>query len=78
MEKGSVLFFNGYLLYRSLPNVTANQWWRTLVMHYMSAESILTWGGMRDYRDIVLVAGLDPHASKGLTRYYRPYLRLPR
>jgi phytanoyl-CoA hydroxylase len=78
IEKGSVLFFNGYLLHRSLPNRTTNQWRRTLVMHYMSAESILTWGGMKDYRDVVLVAGQDPYAHKGITHYYRPYLRLPR
>lgn len=77
IEKGSVLFFNGYLLHRSLPNVTTDQWRRTLVMHYMSAASTLTWGGMQDYRDIVMVAGQDPHSSKGITRYHRPYLRLP-
>ena len=78
IEKGSVLFFNGYLLHRSLPNVTADQWRRTLVMHYMSAESVLTWSGMQDYRDVVLVAGKGPYAHKGITRHYRPYLRRPR
>ncbi len=78
IEKGSVLFFNGYLLHRSLPNVTADQWRRTLVMHYMSAKSVLTWSGMQDYRDVVLVAGKGPYAHKGITRHYRPYLRRPR
>ena len=53
-------------------------WRRTLVMHYMSAKSVLTWSGMQDYRDVVLVAGKDPYAHKGITRHYRPYLRRPR
>jgi len=71
MPAGSVLFFNGYLLHRSLPNVAKRGFRRSLVNHYMSAESLLPWSynvdlATRDYRDIVMVAGSDPYAYKGL------------
>ena len=73
VRKGSVVFFNGYLLHRSLPNYAASGFRRSLVNHYMSAESLLPWQGFQpgqsiataDYRDIVVVAGRDPHAWKG-------------
>jgi len=73
VKAGSIVFFNGYLLHRSLPNRAASGFRRSLVNHYMSAESLLPWGlspgqsdlGLADYRDIVLVAGEDPYAYKG-------------
>ena len=72
-KAGSVVFFNGYLLHRSLPNYAESGFRRSLVNHYMSAESLLPWQmptegqsmGTADFRDIVLVAGQDPYAYKG-------------
>ena len=76
VRAGSVVFFNGYLLHRSLPNYSQSGFRRALVNHYMSAESLLPWGGFdpgtpfgtADMRDIVLVAGEDPYAYKGVER----------
>ncbi|MFL5801740.1 MAG: phytanoyl-CoA dioxygenase family protein [Roseiflexaceae bacterium] len=73
VKKGSIVFFNGYLLHRSLPNYAPSGFRRSLVNHYMSAESLLPWQKFEpgqsiataDYRDIVLVAGRDPYAWKG-------------
>jgi len=72
---GSVIVFDGYLLHRSLPNTSRRGMRRALVNHYMSAESLLPWrqppAGTHiakwDYRDVVLVAGADPYAYKGIT-----------
>ena len=73
VKKGSVVFFNGYTLHRSLPNRAKSGYRRALVNHYMSAESFLPWQhtentsmAMQDYRDIVMVAGEDPYAWKGI------------
>jgi phytanoyl-CoA hydroxylase len=74
VKKGSIVFFNGYLLHRSLPNYATSGFRRSLVNHYMSAESFLPWfetsyPGMTrtaDYRDIVMVAGQDPYSWKGI------------
>lgn len=84
VKKGSIVFFNGYLLHRSLPNYAQHGFRRSLVNHYMSAESLLPWfwdgytGSIAtaDYRDIVMVAGRDPYAWKGTeeraTAHVRP------
>jgi phytanoyl-CoA hydroxylase len=73
---GSVVFFNGYLLHRSLPNTTKSGYRRALVNHYMSAESLLAWNYAReDFRDVVLVAGRDPYAYKGIERLAAPQVR---
>jgi phytanoyl-CoA hydroxylase len=80
---GSVLVFNGYLLHRSLPNTGRHGYRRALVNHYMSARSLLPWAppmagehmGQADFRDIVLVAGRDPYAYKGLADIRRPRIR---
>lgn len=56
---------------------------RALANHYMSAQSLLPWfapeGGAQvgklDYRDIVLVAGRDPYAYKGITDIAKPHVR---
>lgn len=83
VKAGSVVFFNGYLLHRSLPNRSASGYRRAVANHYMSAESLLPWfwpdqdTGMaiHDFRDIVMVAGTDPYAYKGLEDRSRPHIR---
>jgi len=72
---GAIIVIDGYLLHRSLPNVGDTGLRRSMVNHYMSAESLLPWqkppAGTHlakwDYRDIVMVAGTDPYAWKGIT-----------
>jgi len=66
LPAGSAVAFNGYLLHRSLQNTAPTGYRRALVNHYMSAESLLPWMNEPDWRDIVLVAGEDPYAYKGL------------
>ncbi|MGG5812135.1 phytanoyl-CoA dioxygenase family protein [Falsiroseomonas sp. CW058] len=81
VRAGGVVFFHGHLLHRSLPNVTRAGFRRALVTHYMSAESLLPWdmGGRipatKDMRDILMVAGEDPHAHKGVADIARPFVR---
>jgi ectoine hydroxylase-related dioxygenase (phytanoyl-CoA dioxygenase family) len=79
---GSAIIFNGYLLHRSLPNSGRHGLRRSLVHHYMSAESPLCWqvpNGITpatwDYRDIIRIAGEDPYAYKDITDTARPYVR---
>lgn len=80
---GTALVFNGYLLHRSLPNTGRTGMRRTLVNHYMSAESLLPWTppaedewmGKADLRDVLLVAGEDPYAFKGTVDHHRPEVR---
>jgi ectoine hydroxylase-related dioxygenase (phytanoyl-CoA dioxygenase family) len=79
---GSVVMFNGYLLHRSLPNRARAGYRRALVNHYMSAESLLPWYvqpdqgvATMDFRDIELVAGVDPYAWKGQTDIVTPHVR---
>jgi phytanoyl-CoA hydroxylase len=43
VKAGDVVWFNGYTLHRSLANTTTDQYRRALVVHYMSAESLLPW-----------------------------------
>jgi hypothetical protein len=82
MKAGSIVIFNGYLLHRSLPNRTEGGFRRSLVNHFMSAESLLPWHsdtsgwlGQVDYRDIVMVAGVDPYAYKGIEDRVTPHVR---
>jgi ectoine hydroxylase-related dioxygenase (phytanoyl-CoA dioxygenase family) len=80
---GTVVFFNGYLLHRSLPNTSRHGLRRALVNHYMSAESLLPWrppeGGEHmgncDFRDVVLIAGRDPYSWRGTVEISEPYIR---
>jgi hypothetical protein len=83
-KAGSIVFFNGYLLHRSLPNRAATGFRRALVNHYMSASSLLPWMlakdvkgsvGVADYRDIVMVAGSDPYAWKGTVEIAKANVR---
>lgn len=83
VKAGSIVFFNGYLLHRSLPNKAQSGYRRALVNHYMSAESLLPWmahragepAGRADHRDIVIVAGKDPYAYKGLINVMESHVR---
>lgn len=78
---GSVVFFNGHTLHRSLNNTRRSGFRRALVLHMMSARSELPWRyghsrhAPRDYRDIVLVSGADPFAERGLEELARPFVR---
>ena len=81
VKSGSVVFFNGYLLHSSKRNKTTNNFRTALVNHYMSAESMLPWfngeGGLatEDFRDIIMVAGIDPYFDKPIADINKPYLR---
>ena len=79
IRAGSVAFFNGYTLHRSLNNTAPAGFRRALVNHYMSARSMLPWrfGGKAraDFRDIVMVAGEDPYAWRGLADISFPFIR---
>jgi ectoine hydroxylase-related dioxygenase (phytanoyl-CoA dioxygenase family) len=79
---GSIVFFHGYLLHKSLKNRRSAGFRRALVNHYMSAESLLPWWHERspfppthDNRDIVMVAGSDPYGWKGTADLNVPYVR---
>lgn len=68
---GAVVFFNGYLLHRSLKN-RSTIYRRVLVNHYCNAWSLLPWHlkegespANADRRCIIPVAGVDPYAWKG-------------
>jgi phytanoyl-CoA hydroxylase len=80
VKAGSVAFFNGYVLHRSLPNHAKSGFRRALVTHYMSAESMLPWtmGASRarpDVRDIVMISGEDPYAWRGTEDITQPWIR---
>ena len=83
VRAGSAVIIDGYLLHRSLPNVLPGSLRRAVVNHYMSAQSLLPWRAPRagehmamvDDRDIVMVAGEDPYAYKGIEDNNRTHLR---
>lgn len=82
VKKGSVVFFNGYTLHRSLANRATSGFRRALVNHYMSASSLLPWRvqeknsiALTDFRDIVMVAGTDPYAYKGTEDIAKTFVR---
>lgn len=91
VKAGSIVFFNGYLLHRSLPNRSKTSHRRVLVNHYMSASSLLPWTenlqthstfidngrsvAKADCRDIQMIAGDDPYAWMGITDGHRPHVR---
>ena len=75
VKAGSVVFFNGYLLHKSLKN-RSEIFRRALVSHYMNAWSLLPWFdtdtpagrtaiGLADFRRVIQIAGADPYAWKG-------------
>lgn len=76
VKAGSVVFFNGYLLHKSLKN-RSQIYRRALVSHYMNSWSLLPWYqvdtpagstsvGLADARKIIQVAGTDPYTWKGV------------
>jgi ectoine hydroxylase-related dioxygenase (phytanoyl-CoA dioxygenase family) len=82
VKRGSAIVFNGYLHHRSLPNkADKGTFRRSLVNHYMSANSLLPWdwdgriAPTRDMRDIMLVCGVDPYAWKGTEDITFAFLR---
>lgn len=82
VKAGSIVFFNGYLLHRSLRNRARQGYRRVLVNHYMNADSLLPWRlkpGERpatsDFRDIVMVAGEDIYRYKGLEEINAAHVR---
>lgn len=88
VKAGTIVFFNGYTLHRSLPNTAKSGYRRALVNHYMSAESFLPWFSPRpdnardqkgmaklDHRDIVMIAGKDPYAHHGLENRQGVFVR---
>lgn len=81
VQRGAVVFFNGYTLHSSRRNKTARNFRMALVNHYMSAESMLPWDqdgklpATEDLRDIVMVAGQDPYTWKSIVDVNKPYLR---
>jgi len=40
LKAGGAVFFNGYLLHKSLPNITKNKFRRAFANHYMRCESV--------------------------------------
>ncbi|NRA38729.1 MAG: phytanoyl-CoA dioxygenase family protein [Planctomycetes bacterium] len=83
VNKGAVVFFNGYLLHRSSKNRSENDFRRVLVNHYMTAESLLPWGaaveggaiGTYDKRPICFVSGTDPKPDEALQEQCHMTLR---
>jgi phytanoyl-CoA hydroxylase len=83
---GGAVIFDGYLLHRSLPNLKAGSLRRAVANHYMSAQSLLPWRAplegehmaIVDDRDIVMVAGKDPYAWKGVQERRSAFLRRDR
>jgi ectoine hydroxylase-related dioxygenase (phytanoyl-CoA dioxygenase family) len=78
---GTVVFFGGHTLHSSTRNRTHDRFRMALVNHYMSAESMLPWDQdgrqplTEDLRDIVMVAGQDPYAWRGIVDVHQPFLR---
>jgi hypothetical protein len=79
VNAGAVVFFDGYLLHKSEQNAATTGCRRSLVNHYMSAESLLPWedhdGALGDYRDILMVAGRDPYAYRGVEHLAGAFVR---
>ena len=89
VPRGSVVFFNGYLLHKSHRN-RSDRYRRALVNHYCNAWSLLPWvptktidGGAvatLDNRTTIVVAGSDPYDWKGQSEtpgqvFLRPFAR---
>ena len=72
VRAGTVVYFNGHLLHSSRKN-RSNIYRRVLVNHYCNAWSRLPWSikegetpASADRRTIMLVAGADPYAWRGI------------
>ena len=83
LSSGSAVVFDGYVLHGSYPNKTVAGFRHSIQFVYMRAESLLPWDQVSrsptadDYRDIIMVAGEDPYAYKGIADIGRPYMRRP-
>ena len=71
VKAGTMVFFNGYLLHRSMKN-RSSIYRRVLVNHYMNAWSLLPWSvkegesvASADRRSVIQVVGDDPYEWKG-------------
>jgi hypothetical protein len=75
VERGSIVFFNGYLPHMSYKNRSSRPR-RAFVAHYMTMQSLLPWyvdvkelegwrAASADQRAVVPVAGVDPYAFRG-------------
>jgi phytanoyl-CoA hydroxylase len=77
VERGSVVFFNGYLLHKSHRN-RSDGYRRALVNHYCNAWSLLPWAPTKtvpgheiptmDNRTTLMVAGEDPYEWRGRSK----------
>ncbi len=83
LPAGSAVVFDGYTLHGSFPNRTPDRFRRSIQFVYMRAESLLPWDQVgraptgEDYRDIIMVAGTDPYAHKGIADLGHAYMRKP-
>lgn len=81
LSAGSAVFFDGYLLHSSHPNRNTQGFRRSLLYVYCSAHSTMAFDPThyqttaKDYRDIVMVSGIDPYAWKGTERLGKPMVR---
>jgi phytanoyl-CoA hydroxylase len=86
MKAGSALFFNGYLLHKSLKN-RSNRHRKVLTNHYMTAQTLFPYilkcscgkthyVADNDDRNVLIVCGSDPYASKGYDQRNDTHLRV--
>ncbi len=81
VTSGSVVFFNGYTLHSSQSNKDRRLFSHGTGESLYECESMLPWdqdgklAPTEDLRDIVMVAGKDPYAYKGIVDANKPYLR---
>ena len=80
VSAGSVVVFNGYLLHRSLPNSGRQRLppGAGEPLHERRVAAAVGRGRdarARDFRDVVLIAGEDPYAYKGVERLASPQVR---
>jgi phytanoyl-CoA hydroxylase len=84
LQPGSCVFFNGYLLHSSATNKRASGFRRALLYQYTSAETPIAYhpknvpvSNYSDFRDFVLVRGIDPYAWKEKQDLPSAFLRRP-
>ena len=85
LRPGSCVFFNGYLLHSSTTNRSPNGGFRrALLYQYTSAETPIAYhprnvpvSNYSDFRDFVLVRGIDPYAWKERIDVPSAFVRRP-
>jgi len=84
LSPGSCVFFNGYLLHSSTTNKRRHGFRRALLYQYTSAETPIAYhpknvpvSNYSDFRDFVLVRGIDPYAWKEKQDFPSAFLRRP-